>query len=82
MIQQMIELIPEDDWKDAVQIIGWLYQYYNSEKKDDVFAALKKNMKITKENIPAATQLSHRTGLFVIWWRTALGVYGWRDTRM
>ena len=57
VIQQMIELIPEDDWKDAVQIIGWLYQYYNSEKNDDVFAALKKNMKITKENIPAATQL-------------------------
>ena len=57
VIQQMIELIPEDDWKDAVQIIGWLYQYYNSEKKNDVFAALKKNVKITKENIPAATQL-------------------------
>ena len=57
VIQQMIELIPEDDWKDAVQIIGWLYQYYNSEKKDDIFAALKKNVKITKENIPAATQL-------------------------
>ena len=56
-IQQMIELIPEDDWKDAVQIIGWLYQYYNSEKKDEVFAALKKNVKIIKENIPAATQL-------------------------
>lgn len=57
VIQQMIELIPEEDWKDAVQIIGWLYQYYNSEKKGDVFAALKKNVKITKENIPAATQL-------------------------
>ena len=57
VIQLMIELIPEDDWKDAVQIIGWLYQYHNSEKKDDVFAALKKNVKITKENIPAATQL-------------------------
>ena len=57
VVQQMIELIPEEDWKDAVQIIGWLYQYYNSEKKADVFAALKKNIKITKENIPAATQL-------------------------
>ena len=57
VIQQMIEQIPEEDWQDAVQIIGWLYQYYNSEKKDDVFAALKKNVKITKENIPAATQL-------------------------
>lgn len=57
VIHQMIEQIPEDDWKDQVQIIGWLYQYYNSEKKDEVFAALKKNVKITKENIPAATQL-------------------------
>ena len=57
VIEQMISMIPEEDWKDAVQIIGWLYQYYNSEKKDDVFAALKKNVKITKENIPAATQL-------------------------
>ena len=57
VIQQMIELIPEEDWKDQVQIIGWLYQYYNNEKKNDVFAALKKNVKITKENIPAATQL-------------------------
>ena len=57
VVQQMIELIPEEDWKDAVQIIGWLYQYYNSEKKDEVFAALKKNVKITKKNIPAATQL-------------------------
>ena len=57
VVQQMIELIPQEDWKDAVQIIGWLYQYYNSEKKDEVFAALKKNVKITKENIPAATQL-------------------------
>ena len=57
VIEQMISMIPEEDWKDAVQIIGWLYQYYNSEKKDDVFAALKKNAKNTKENIPAATQL-------------------------
>lgn len=57
VVQQMIEMIPEDDWKDAVQIIRWLYQYYNTEKKDEVFAALKKNVKITKDNIPAATQL-------------------------
>lgn len=57
VLQQMIELIPEEDWKDAVQIIGWMYQYYNAEKKDEVFAALKKNVKITKENIPVATQL-------------------------
>lgn len=40
-----------------IELIGWLYQYYNSEKKDEVFESLKKNKKITKENIPAATQL-------------------------
>ncbi len=57
VIQQMIELIPEEDWRDHVQIIGWLYQYYNTELKDNVFADLKKNVKITKENIPVATQL-------------------------
>lgn len=57
VIEQMISAIPEEDWQDAVQIIGWLYQYYNAEKKDEVFAALKKNVKIKKENIPAVTQL-------------------------
>ncbi|WP_270643383.1 BREX-1 system adenine-specific DNA-methyltransferase PglX [Ligilactobacillus salivarius] len=56
VIRQMIELIPEEDWRDAVQIIGWLYQYYNSEKKDEVFAK-RNSAKISKENIPAATQL-------------------------
>ena len=56
-IEQMINLIPEENWKDQVQIIGWLYQYYNTEPKDKVFADLKKNIKISKENIPAATQL-------------------------
>lgn len=40
-----------------VEIIGWLYQYYNSELKDEVFADLKKNKKITKEKIAPATQL-------------------------
>ncbi|MCA9423022.1 MAG: BREX-1 system adenine-specific DNA-methyltransferase PglX, partial [Nitrospira sp.] len=38
-------------------VIGWLYQFYISEKKDEVFDGLKKNKKITPENIPAATQL-------------------------
>ncbi len=57
VIEQMIALIPEEDWTDQVQIIGWLYQYYNTEPKDQVFANLKKNIKISKENIPAATQL-------------------------
>ena len=57
IIGEMVNTIPEEDWTDAVQIIGWLYQYYNSELKDETFALLKKNVKITKERIPAATQL-------------------------
>lgn len=57
VVEQLVTTIPEADWTDQVQIIGWLYQYYNTEPKDKVFADLKKNIKITKENIPAATQL-------------------------
>ncbi|MEY8367762.1 BREX-1 system adenine-specific DNA-methyltransferase PglX [Anaerovoracaceae bacterium 42-11] len=57
VIGRMISEIPEEDWTDQVQIIGWLYQYYNSELKDDTFAKLKKNTKISKDRIPAATQL-------------------------
>lgn len=57
VIRRLVSDIPGEDFQDQVEIIGWLYQYYISEKKDQVFAALKKNVKITKENIPAATQL-------------------------
>lgn len=56
IIREMVNSIAEEDWQE-VEIIGWLYQYYISEKKDEVFAGLKKNIKISKENIPAATQL-------------------------
>jgi type II restriction/modification system DNA methylase subunit YeeA len=56
VIRELVSEIPEEDWRE-VEIIGWLYQYYISEKKDEVFAGLKKNIKISKENIPAATQL-------------------------
>ena len=57
VLAHMVADIPEDDWRDAVQIIGWLYQYYNTEPKAQVFADLKKNIKISRESIPAATQL-------------------------
>lgn len=57
IIARMIFLIPAEDWMDTVQILGWLYQYYNSEKKEEVFSGLKKNKKIGKEEIPAVTQL-------------------------
>lgn len=55
VIEQMITLISEDDWKDQVQIIGWLYQYYISEKHDQIINIYKGTIK--KEDIPAATQL-------------------------
>lgn len=49
--------IPENVFMDDIEIIGWLYQYYISAKKDKVFSDLKKNIKISSDNIPAATQL-------------------------
>ena len=56
VLEQMLELIPEEDWTDQVQIIGWLYQYYNIEPKERVFSKPKTD-KISKNEIPAATQL-------------------------
>ncbi len=56
ILANMREVLTPDACKD-VEIIGWLYQFYISEKKDEVFDGLKKNIKITAENIPAATQL-------------------------
>ncbi|MEW4468475.1 BREX-1 system adenine-specific DNA-methyltransferase PglX [Parasphingorhabdus sp. JC815] len=56
ILAELRKVMTEDACKD-VEIIGWLYQFYISEKKDEVFAGLKKNQKITAENIPAATQL-------------------------
>jgi len=55
VIREMLAL-DKSNW-DEVEIIGWLYQYYIAEKKDEVFADLKKGNKITKENVPAATQI-------------------------
>lgn len=54
VIHRMVTDIPTEDWQDAVQIIGWLYQFYISEKKDAVLA---KKGKVTKEEVPARTQL-------------------------
>lgn len=61
VVYHLVNDIPEDNFnvskEGQVEIIGWMYQYYNTEPKDEVFALLKKNVKITKERIPAATQL-------------------------
>ena len=61
VVYHLVSDIPEEDFDveqgGQVEIIGWLYQYYNAELKDETFALLKKNVKITKERIPSATQL-------------------------
>nr|WP_290697937.1 BREX-1 system adenine-specific DNA-methyltransferase PglX [Halomonas sp. UBA3074] len=51
LIRELVEAIPEADWQD-VEVIGWLYQFYISEKKDQVIGKVVKS-----EDIPAATQL-------------------------
>lgn len=56
IVYHLVNDISEQDFKDQVQIIGWLYQYYNTDPKDKVFSR-KSAEKIEKEDIPAATQL-------------------------
>ncbi len=57
VIEQMISTIPEEDWQDAVQIIGWLYQYYNTELNELVYDGSYAREKIEKDFIPAATTI-------------------------
>jgi type II restriction/modification system DNA methylase subunit YeeA len=57
LIRDMVKSIGNEAFRDNPQITGWLYQYFISKKKDEVFAGLRKNKKIAKEDIPAATQL-------------------------
>jgi len=61
IVHDLVSSIHEDNFniknQGQIEIIGWLYQYYTSEKKDEVFASLKKNVKLNKDTIPAATQL-------------------------
>lgn len=57
VIWAMVNDIDVEDWKENVEIISWLYQFYNTEPKNNAFAMLKNNQKLTKERIPEATQL-------------------------
>ncbi|GAA0354242.1 BREX-1 system adenine-specific DNA-methyltransferase PglX [Alkalibacterium iburiense] len=56
IVRDIVTMVDEEDWKE-VEIVGWLYQFYISEQKDAVFANLKKNKKIGKQEIGPATQL-------------------------
>lgn len=57
IIARLVSDISEEDFKDQVQIVGWIYQYYNEEVKDDTYAQLKKGKKVEKDRIPSVTQL-------------------------
>lgn len=82
VVYHLIHDIPEDDFNiergGQVEIIGWLYQYYNTEPKAAAFA---KSGKITKEEIPAVTQLFTPDWIVRYMVETALAVCGWKDTR-
>ena len=56
ILQGVREALTPETCQD-VEVIGWLYQFYISERKDEVFENLKKNIKIEARDIPAATQL-------------------------
>ena len=57
ILTKVREAMTDADCQEGVEIIGWLYQFYIAEKKDAIYENLKRNVKITPENIPAATQL-------------------------
>ena len=54
VVQAMVESIPEEDWLAHVEILGWMYQYYNADAKDAFF---KSKAKATPDTLPVATQL-------------------------
>ena len=57
IVEKLVTSIPEEDWREGVEIVGWMYQYYVSERKDEVFASFKKGKKAERESIAPATQL-------------------------
>lgn len=73
-ITKLIKEVPESSYSQ-VEIIGWLYQFYISEKKDDVFANLKKNIKVNAETLPAATQLFTPNWIVKYLVENSLGTY-------
>lgn len=54
VMERMVDGIPEEDWAEGVEIVGWTYQYYNQERKDEYFASKRK---ATADDIAPATQL-------------------------
>ena len=57
VLEQLVAMIPQDDWLDAVQIIGWLYEAYNIDLNALVYDGTLSKAKISKELLPAATTI-------------------------
>ncbi|MEG1245123.1 BREX-1 system adenine-specific DNA-methyltransferase PglX, partial [Gordonibacter sp.] len=57
VLEHLVLYIPEDNWREGVEIVGWMYQYYVSERKDEVFASFKKGKKAEADALAPATQL-------------------------
>ena len=57
VLRDLVDNVPEEDFRDAVQIIGWMYQYYNTEQNNLVYDGSLSKSKLPKELVPAATTI-------------------------
>ena len=57
IIDRLVSYFPENDWKNNVQMIGWMYQYFSTELREEIIEGLKKNIKVSKKKIAVATQI-------------------------
>ena len=57
VIESLVTGIPEDDWREGVEIVGWAYQFYVSERKDEIITGYKRGKKASARDIAPATQL-------------------------
>ena len=81
IINRLVNDLEEENF-EQVEVIGWLYQYYISEKKDEVFAGLKKIKKLQKKIFQQRLSYLHRIGLYDIWWKIHLDICGWSQLRI
>lgn len=56
VVQRLVDDIPDEDWREGVEIVGWMYQYYVSERKREVFDGYQEGKKAERDDIAAATQ--------------------------
>ncbi|MCL2107152.1 MAG: BREX-1 system adenine-specific DNA-methyltransferase PglX [Oscillospiraceae bacterium] len=57
LVQELSRAMPKEEFTRGVELVGWLYQYYGSERREEAFEGLRRNEKLSGERVPAATQL-------------------------